>query len=256
MNAFCNEPLTRREAVKGIGAGTLGLALGGAGVAAQLSANEDVKNQREKHMKVVLIIGSPRRNGNTARALREVSNTLEAEGLETETVWIGNRPVRGCIACGQCIRKSLGRCAFDDDVANGIVEKLKDADGIVIGAPTYYGQPNGAFLAVWQRICFAARQVVECKPAAAVAVCRRGGSTAAFQCLNMPFEMLNTPLAGSQYWNIAYGREAGECEKDAEGMQTMRTLGRNLAWMVKNLRGANAVPRPPQEAWQPMNFIR
>ena len=97
---------------------------------------------------------------------------------------------------------------------------------------------------------------MECKPAASVAVCRRGGSTVAFQCLNMPFEMLNTPLAGSQYWNVVFGLAEGECEKDAEGMQTMRTLGRNLAWMVKNLRGENAVPRPPQEPWQGMNFIR
>ena len=255
-HALCNKPLTRRETVKGIGAGALGLTLCGAGAAIPQPVNGDVETKQEKHMKVTLIIGSPRRNGNTARALKEVSDALVSEGLETETVWIGTRPVRGCIACGQCLKKSLGRCAFDDDVANEIVDKLKDADGIVIGAPTYYGQPNGAFLAVWQRICFAARQVVECKPAAAVAVCRRGGSTAAFQCLNMPFEMLNTPLAGSQYWNVVFGLSEGECEKDEEGMQTMRTLGRNLAWMVKNLRGANAVPRPPQEPWQGMNFIR
>ena len=255
-HALCNKPLTRRETVKGIGAGALGLTLCGAGAAIPQPVNGDVETKQEKHMKVTLIIGSPRRNGNTARALKEVSDALVSEGLETETVWIGTRPVRGCIACGQCLKKSLGRCAFDDDVANEIVDKLKAADGIVIGAPTYYGQPNGAFLAVWQRICFAARQVVECKPAAAVAVCRRGGSTAAFQCLNMPVEMLNTPLAGSQYWNVVFGLSEGECEKDEEGMQTMRTLGRNLAWMVKNLRGANAVPRPPQEPWQGMNFIR
>ena len=254
--SLCRKPLTRRAAVKGVGAGALCMALDGIGIAGEPSPQNGENSQKEKHMKVVLIIGSPRKNGNTARALKEVSDTLVAEGLETETVWIGTKPVRGCIACGQCLKKSLGRCAFDDDVANEIVDKLKDADGIVIGAPTYYGQPNGAFLAVWQRICFAARQVVECKPAAAVAVCRRGGSTAAFQCLNMPFEMLNTPLAGSQYWNVAFGRAEGECEKDTEGMQTMRTLGRNLAWMVKNLRGANAVPRPPQEPWQGMNFIR
>lgn len=255
-HALCNKPLTRRETVKGIGAGALGLTLYGASAATPQSVNEYIETKQEKHMKVVLIIGSPRKNGNTAHALKEVSDTLAAEGLETETVWIGTKPVRGCIACGQCLKKSLGRCAFDDDVANEIVDKLKDADGIVIGAPTYYGQPNGAFLAVWQRICFAARQVVECKPAAAVAVCRRGGSTAAFQCLNMPFEMLNTPLAGSQYWNVVFGLSEGECAKDTEGMQTMRTLGRNLAWMVKNLRGANAVPRTPQEPWQGMNFIR
>ncbi len=207
-------------------------------------------------MKVLLMNGSPRENGNTARALKEIADTLTADGLETETVWIGRKPVRGCIACGQCREKNLGRCAFGDDVANGIIEKLKDADGIVIGSPTYYGQPNGAFLAVWQRVCFAGSAHVKAKPAASVAVCRRGGSTAAFQCLNMPFEMLNCPVIGSQYWNIAFGCAEGECERDAEGMQTLRTLAHNLAWVVKNLKRPDAVPRPADEPWHPMNFIR
>ena len=206
-------------------------------------------------MKVLLVNGSPRASGNTARALKEVADTLAAEGIETETVWIGTKPVRGCIACYQCIQKSLGRCAFDD-VANAIIEKLKGADGIVIGSPTYYGQPNGAFLAVWQRVCFAGGAHVKTKPAASVAVCRRGGSTAAFQCMNMPFEMLNSPVIGSQYWNVAFGRAEGECERDMEGMQTMRTLGRNMAWVVKNLKREGAVPRPADEPWQPMHFIR
>ena len=109
-------------------------------------------------MKTLLVNGSPRKNGNTARALREVADTLAAEGIETETVWIGTKPVRGCIACFQCMEKSLGRCVFDDDVANRIVEKLPSADAFVVGAPTYYGQPNGAFLAVWQRVCVAGRR--------------------------------------------------------------------------------------------------
>ncbi len=207
-------------------------------------------------MKVLLVNGSPRANGNTARALKEVADTLAAEGLETEIALIGNKPVRGCIACGKCRANGNGRCAFDDDVANRIIEKLEDADGIVLGSPTYYGQPNGALLAVWQRICFAGAAFVKAKPAASVAVCRRGGSTAAFQCMNMPFEMLNCPVIGSQYWNVAFGRAEGECEKDEEGMQTMRTLARNMAWVVKNLRRPDAVPRPADEPWQPTNFIR
>ena len=207
-------------------------------------------------MKVLLINGSPREKGNTARALKEVADTLAAEGIETETVWIGKKPVRGCCACYQCIQKSLGHCIFGDDVANGIIEKLKDADGIVIGAPTYYGQPNGAFLAVWQRVCVAGRMHVAGKPAASIAVCRRGGSTAAYQCMNMLFEMLNCPVVTSQYWNIVFGREEGECEKDTEGMQTMRTLGRNMAWLLKNLKREDAIPRPADEPWQPMHFIR
>jgi multimeric flavodoxin WrbA len=141
-------------------------------------------------------------------------------------------------------------------VANRIAERLQDADGIVLGSPTYYGQPAGALLAAWQRVCFAAGALVKEKPAACVAVCRRGGSTAAFQCMNMPFEMLNVPLVTSQYWNVAFGRAEGECGADGEGMQTMRTLARNMAWMLKNLRGPNAIPPSPQEPWQPMSFIR
>ena len=207
-------------------------------------------------MKVLMVNGSPRQNGNTARALKEIADTLKAEGIDSEVVWIGVKPVRGCVACGQCREKSLGRCAFDDDVANRIVEKLSAADGIVLGSPTYYGQPNGALLAVWQRVCFSASRLVECKPAANVAVCRRGGSTATFQTMNMIFEMLNCPLVTSQYWNVAFGRTPGEAEQDGEGMQTMRTLAHNMAWLLKNLRGENTVPRTPQEPWQPMHFIR
>ena len=207
-------------------------------------------------MKVLLVNGSPREHGNTARALKEVADTLAAEGIDTETVWIGKKPVRGCVACYQCIQKSLGRCAFDDDIANRIIEKLPTVDAFVIGSPTYYGQPNGALLAVWQRVCFAGGAHVKTKPSASVAVCRRGGSTAAFQCLNMPFEMLNCPVVGSQYWNVAFGRDEGECAKDGEGMQTMRTLGRNMAWLLKNLKRGDAIPRSADEPWQPMNFIR
>lgn len=207
-------------------------------------------------MKVLLVNGSPRENGNTARALKEVADTLAAEGLESEITWIGNKPVRGCIACGKCRKNANGRCAFNDDVANRIIEKLESADAIVIGSPTYYGQPNGALLAVWQRICFAGGAHVKAKPAASIAVCRRGGSTATFQCMNMPFEMLNCPVIGSQYWNVAFGRAEGECAKDGEGMQTLRTLARNIAWVVKNLKREDAVPRPADEPWQPMNFIR
>ena len=207
-------------------------------------------------MKVLLINGSPREKGNTARALKEVADTLAAEGIETETVWIGKKPVRGCCACYQCIQKSLGRCIFNDDIANRIIEKLPTADGIIVGAPVYCGQPNGAFLAVWQRVCISARKHIECKPAASIAICRRGGSTAAYQCMNMPFEGLNCPIVTSQYWNILFGMGEGECEKDTEGMQTMRTLGRNMAWLLKNLKRGDSIPRPPQEPWQPMHFIR
>ena len=207
-------------------------------------------------MKVLLINGSPRKNGNTHLALTEVAKTLEAEGLETEIFWIGNKPVRGCTACYACISKNLGKCVFDDDVCNQLSARFADADAFVIGSPTYYGQPAGALLAVLQRAFFSASANVKGKIAASVAICRRGGSTAAFQCMNMPFEMLNSILIGSQYWNVAFGRDPGEVTQDAEGMQTMRTLGKNMAWVLKNLHRDSAVPRSADEEWQPMHFIR
>ena len=207
-------------------------------------------------MKVLLINGSPRANGNTARALKEVADTLAAEGVESEIFWIGNKPVRGCTACYACISKNLGKCVFDDDVCNQLSARFADADAFVIGSPTYYGQPAGAMLAVLQRAFFSAVSKVKGKVAASVAICRRGGSTAAFQCMNMPFEMLNSILIGSQYWNVAFGRDPGEVTQDTEGMQTMRTLGKNMAWVLKNLHRDGAVPRSADEEWQPMHFIR
>jgi multimeric flavodoxin WrbA len=183
--------------------------------------------------KTLLVNGSPRKNGNTAAALSEIAKTLESEGIAVEIFWIGTAPVRGCAACGQCHARGNGRCVFDDDPANRLAEKLETADALVVGSPVYYGQPNGALLAALQRAFFADSSAVKGKPAAGVAVCRRGGATAAFQCLNLPFQMLDCPVVGSQYWNIAYGREPGEATLDLEGMQTMRTLARNLAWLLK-----------------------
>ena len=207
-------------------------------------------------MKTLLINGSPRKNGNTFRALTEVAGALESEGIESEIFWIGNKPVRGCAACYACASKHLGKCVFDDDVCNELSARFAEADAFVIGSPTYYGQPNGALLAVLQRAFFSAGANVKGKPAASVAICRRGGSTAAFQCLNMPFEMLNSILIGSQYWNVAFGRDPGEASRDTEGMQTMRTLGKNMAWVLKNLHREGAIPRPAAEEWKPMHFIR
>ncbi|MBQ7192110.1 MAG: flavodoxin family protein [Paludibacteraceae bacterium] len=207
-------------------------------------------------MKVLLINGSPRKNGNTFIALSEISKTLQAENIDSEIVWIGNKPIRGCVACGTCKVKNNGRCVFDDDVCNSISEKFAQADGFVFGSPVYYGQPNGALLAIMQRAFFSNGAYVQNKPAAVVTVCRRGGATAAFEALQMPLQMMNMPLATSQYWNIAYGREAGQAQQDTEGMQTMRTLAHNLAWMIRGLRGDNAPQLPQREEWQPMNFIR
>ncbi len=203
-----------------------------------------------------MINGSPRKKGNTFLALSEVAKTLEAQGIETEIVQIGNKPVRGCIACGQCQMKQLNRCVFDDDICNRISEKLDTADALIVGSPVYYGQPNGSVLSLIQRMFFSAGAKVQNKPAAAVCVCRRGGATAAFETMNMPFQMMNMPVVTSQYWNIVYGREEGQAALDTEGMQTMRTLANNMAWLLKKIHADGQTDYPEREPWAPMHFIR
>ena len=150
-----------------------------------------------KHMKVLMINGSPRPKGNTSVALGEIARQLAQHGIESETVWIGNKPVRGCIACGVCKKKGNNRCTFDDDVCNRFLEKAADADGFIFGSPVYYGQPNGALLAVVQRMLMAGGSLMTNKPVANVAVCRRGGATATYQTMNMAFEMMNMPIVTS-----------------------------------------------------------
>ena len=207
-------------------------------------------------MKVLLINGSPRKEGNTAIALEEVAKQLGKEGIESEVVWIGNKPIRGCIACGQCKAKGLGRCVFDDDICNKISEKFKESNALIVGSPVYYGQPNGALLSIIQRAFYSNGANISGKPAASVAVCRRGGATAVFESLNMPFQMMNMPIVTSQYWYIVYGRAEGDAALDKEGLQTMRTLARNMAWLLKSTNGEKAPGRPDEEAWEAMHFIR
>ena len=206
-------------------------------------------------MKVLLINGSPRKEGNTATALAEVAKQLAKEGIEGEIVWIGNKPIRGCAACGRCVANGLGRCVFDDDVCNRISEKFANVNALIIGSPVYYGQPNGALLSVIQRAFYSNGANISGKPAASIAVCRRGGATAAFESMNMPFQMMNMPVVTSQYWNIVYGRTPGEAAMDKEGMQTMQTLARNMAWLLKSTNGEKAPGRPTDEPWDAMHFI-
>ena len=207
-------------------------------------------------MKVLLINGSPRQNGNTAIALTEVAKQLTKEGIESEIVWIGNKPIRGCIACGQCKARSLGQCVFDDDICNKISEKFKESNALIVGSPVYNGQPNGALLSIIQRAFYSNGANISGKPAASLAVCRRGGATAVFESLNMPFQMMNMPIVTSQYWNIVYGHTEGDAALDTEGLQTMRTLARNMAWLLKATNGEKASGRPAEEAWEAMHFIR
>lgn len=207
-------------------------------------------------MRVLLVNASPRTKGNTYIALSEIAKQLEKNGIEAEIVQMGVKPVRSCIACGQCKSKNLGRCVFNDDVCNVVVEKMSNSDAFIIGSPVYYGQPTGAALSLMQRMFYAAGANFQNKPAASVAVCRRGGASAAFQSLNMGFQMMNMPIVSSQYWNIAYGREEGDVELDTEGLQTMRTLANNMAFLLKRIHADGAPTYPEREAWQPMSFIR
>ena len=206
-------------------------------------------------MKVLLINGSPRKGGNTNVALTEAARQLEKNGIDTELFWIGNKPVRGCIACGKCKENANNRCVFSDDIANEVIAKMEECDAIIIGAPVYWGQPAAQALALQQRMLYAGGSVFRGKPAAAVTVCRRGGASAAFQTLQMPFQMCNMPIVTSQYWNIAYGRAEGETAQDTEGLQTMRTLANNMAVMLKMFATGKA-DMPAAEEWSPMHFIR
>lgn len=204
-------------------------------------------------MKVLMINGSPRQQGNTSIALAEIARQLEKLGIGSERVWIGNKPLRGCIACNTC-KGNPGACAFNDDPCNEISAKMKEADALIVGSPVYWGQPNGAVLSLIQRMFYSNGDAFRGKPAASVAVCRRGGATAAFQTLNMPFQMMSMPVIGSQYWNIVYGREPGQAALDTEGLQTMRTLANNLAAF---LRATGGKPMPgSDEPWEGMHFIR
>lgn len=223
--------ITRREAIKYMGAAAAATAVGISGINAMNSHVSD----KEGDMKVLLINGSPRANGNTNRMLQEIASQLEKNSIHSEIIQIGTKPVRGCVACGQCHAKGLGKCVFDDDICNSVIAKMKESDALIVGSPVYYGVPAGQVLSLLQRMAYSGGAYMQRKPAAAVTVCRRGGATASFQTLQMPFQMLNMPIVTSQYWNIGYGLAPGDIEKDAEGLQTMRTLADNMAYMLKRL---------------------
>lgn len=168
-------------------------------------------------------------------------------------VFIGTKAVQGCIACGRCAE--LGHCVFNDELYQKIRKELETADGIVIGSPVYYAGPNGSLCALLDRLFYSAKNLLVYKPAASVAVCRRGGASATFDRLNKYFTISNMPVVSSQYWNSVHGRLPGEASLDLEGLQTMRTLGRNMAWLLKNLKQGGE-PIPPSEPWTPTHFIR
>ena len=185
-------------------------------------------------MKVLLINGSPRHAGNTFIALSEVAGALEAEGVRTQIVQLGNKPVRGCIACGKCA--DLGRCVFDDPLYDEVRVALRDADGLVVGSPVYYAGPNGSLCALLDRVFYSCSELLAYKPAAAVVVCRRGGASAAFDRLNKYFTISNMPVVSSQYWNSVHGRLPGEAAKDCRRCGCWDATWRGCSRPARSLR--------------------
>lgn len=206
-------------------------------------------------MKVLLINGSPHKEGCTFTALDEVAKTLEKNGIETEILYLGVKPIAGCIACGKC--SQLGKCFIDDKV-NEILARSDEFDGLVIGSPVYYAGPSGQIRAFLDRLFYAGGRRFAGKPGAAVVSCRRGGATAAFDQLNKYFTISSMPIVSSQYWNQVHGAYAEQVLQDEEGMQTMRTLGNNMAWLLKciQLGKENGISLPEREPPVWTNFVR
>ncbi len=206
-------------------------------------------------MKVVLVNGSPHREGCTYRALKEVAVTLEQEGVQAEIVWIENKPVGGCIACGSC--RNTGVCAFDD-VVNRIREKCKEADGVIFGSPVHYAAASGNMTAFMDRLFYSGSGDFYMKPAACVLSARRAGTTAAFDQMMKYFTISQMPVVSSRYWNMVHGSTSEQVEEDVEGLQTMRILGRNMAYMLKCMEAGKAagVELPEREQVVFTNFVR
>ena len=206
-------------------------------------------------MKVLLLNGSPHEFGCTYTALREVAGALEEGGVETEIFWIGNKPQGGCIACGACGK--TGKCAFDGGV-NEFVEKAREADGFIFGSPVHYAAASGSITGFLDRAFYSGSPAFQGKPGAAVVSARRAGTTAAFDQLNKYFAINEMPVVSANYWNMVHGSTAADVEQDLEGLQTMRVLARNMAWLMKCVAAGKAagVERPAQEQKQRTNFIR
>ena len=211
-----------------------------------------VKTGKEQKMKALLVNGSPNKEGCTFTALSEVAGALEKNGIETEIFHIGTKPVHGCIDCRTCFKN--GKCVFDDDVCNELSAKIEAADGIVIGSPVYFAGPNGALCALLDRAFFGAKSRFRNKAAAAIVSCRRGGASAAFDRLNKYFTISQMPVVSSQYWNAVHGNSPDEVRRDLEGLQIMRTLGSNMAHLIKLITAGEAPPAAEEKRYM-TNFI-
>lgn len=205
-------------------------------------------------MKVLLINGSPRANGNTALALNEMVKVFHQEGIDTEIVQVGNKDIRGCLACTSCY--TTGKCVIDDMV-NECAPKLAECDGVVVASPVYYASANGTLISFLDRLFYSAHIDKRMKVGASIAVARRGGCSATFDQLNKYFTISGMPVASSQYWNSVHGAAVGEAQHDLEGLQTMRTLARNMTFLMKSIAlGKEQYGLPEKEALQRTNFIR
>ena len=205
-------------------------------------------------MKVLLINGSPKPDGNTAVALKEMVKCFAAEGVETEIINIGNKDIHGCISCYSC--KQTGKCVFDD-IVNEVAPKFAEADGLVLGSPVYFASPNGTIISFLDRLFFSTSFDKAMKVGASVVVARRGGCSASFDVLNKYFTISNMPVAPSQYWNSVHGLMPGEAQKDAEGLQTMRTLAKNMIFLMRSIAlGKEKYGLPEREIATPTHFIR
>ncbi len=207
-------------------------------------------------MKVLLINGSPRKESCTRVALDEVAGALQSNGVDTQIVSIGTAAIRGCIACNKCVK--TGYCIFKDDPINEWIDIMKECQGLVVGSPVYYAAPNPSLCAALDRMFYYKSAPYAYKPGAAIVSCRRGGSTAALDCLQKFFTIAQMPLVASQYWPQVHGNTPQEVQQDLEGLQTMRVLGRNMAWLMRCIEAGknNGVPMPETEERHWTNFAR
>lgn len=206
-------------------------------------------------MKVLLVNGSPNKNGCTFTALSEVASALNKNGVDTEIMWLGSKPINDCIACGQCAKMKNNRCVFDDDAVNELLEKAEGCDGYIFGSPVYYSHANGRILSALDRAFYAGNRVFAFKPGAVVASARRAGTSCTLDDLTKYLTISNMFVVGSQYWNMVHGFTADDVKKDLEGMQTMRVLGNNMAYLLKCLDAGKDIPKPEKEKRVMTNFI-
>ncbi len=206
-------------------------------------------------MKVILVNGSPHENGCTNTALLEIKNVLEKNDIQTEMFWVGNKPISGCLGCGRCLETN--QCIIEDKV-NEFLNKIEETDGFIFGTPVHFASGSGMITSFMDRVFYGRRKLFKNKVAATIVSCRRGGATSTFDQMNKYFSMNNMPIVTSQYWNMVHGSSPEEVLKDEEGLQTMRTLGNNMAWLLKCIEAGKkaGIKEPENEKIIKTNFIR